>query len=219
MSINMTQQYFQCAIFGAVILAAGVFQGLYTDRWGPADDVQAATRRLDSLPIEIGDWRGEPAPLDDDDVRYGGIKGYKSLRYRNVISGDNVSLLIVCGRSGPISVHTPDVCYRGAGFVQVGNEFRKELATPDGRTIVLAAMQFKAPTTSASNQIEVNWVWHGNDGWLAPENPRLELARNRTLYKLYVIRDMPAKSQANAKDASLIFFQALVPVLDQLFAN
>jgi hypothetical protein len=205
--------------FATIILAAGMFHGLRTERWAAADDADEGVPRLDALPAHLGDWHGEPESLDAYDVQQGGIKGYRSYRYRNAVTGDRVSLLLVCGRAGPISVHTPDVCYGGAGFEAVGGEFRKEVPCRDGRVLTVATMQFKSPPTLTPSQIEVNWAWNGGRGWVVPQNPRLELARYRTLYKLYVVRDLPLKTAAPARDASIVFMQTFLPALEQLLAN
>src|SRR5262245_28682465 len=175
--------------FGAVVLAAGLLHGLHHEGWGAGADVDDAARRLDDIPNSHGDWHGEPESLDAYDVQQGGIKAYASRRYQNAVTGDRVSLLIVCGRPGPISVHPPDVCYGGAGFEAVGAEFRKDVICGDGRVITVSAMQFKPPPTLAQPPIEVSWAWSGGRGWAAPRNPRWEFAHFRALYKLYVVRD------------------------------
>ena len=35
-----------------------------------------------------------------------------------------VGVLLLCGRPGPVSVHTPDLCFPGAGFQEAGEPTR-----------------------------------------------------------------------------------------------
>lgn len=40
--------------------------------------------------------------------------------YVHRTNGRAAAAMLMCGRPGPIAVHTPDVCYPGAGYRQVG---------------------------------------------------------------------------------------------------
>src|SRR5260370_19693220 len=115
-------------LFAAMTLGAGVYHGLRTDRWRTSSELQNAIGRLDGVPSSLGDWHGEAEPLDAEDLKRAGIKGHISYRFRNVVTGEKVSMLIVCGRSGPIAVHTPEICYGGAGFEAFRERYRKEIA-------------------------------------------------------------------------------------------
>ena len=44
------------------------------------------------------------------------------------------SVLLVCGRPGPVSVHTPDVCYAGVGYAMENPPvlYQPPSATPSG---------------------------------------------------------------------------------------
>src|SRR5260370_5182040 len=113
----MSRSYLPLIVFAGLVLAAGTIHGALTDRWSASTSVAEAARRLDAVPQTLADWHGEEAPLDTDNLQSlqsAGIKGHLSRRYRNIVTGERISLLIVCGRPGPISVHTPDICYGGA---------------------------------------------------------------------------------------------------------
>jgi hypothetical protein len=203
--------------FAVLVLAAGTILGLHSGRWGSSANLDEAVGRLNTVPANLGDWRGEEAPFDADDLRRNGIRGHASYRYRNMISGERVSMLIVCGRFGPISVHTPDVCYDKAGYQRVGEEKQKTITLGHGRTVSVRALRFNAPTTSAfhSSQIEVCWSWNGGKGWVAPENSRWTFAGYPVLYKLYVVRDI----SGSAKDPSVSFLQTFLPELEKIFSR
>jgi hypothetical protein len=205
--------------FGVVLLAAGVLHGLHTDRWRTTADLDDAVRRLDAVPQDLGDWHGEKQVFDADDLRRAGIRGHSGYRYRNAATGERISLLIVCGRFGPISVHTPDICYGAAGYTAIGDRVQKKISVGSDRTQSVWALQFKAPPTSSAAPIEVNWVWNGGKGWVAPENSRWAFSGYPVLYKLYVVRELPVKAATQQSDPSASFLQTFLPELEKVLAR
>src|SRR5947209_7996825 len=97
----------------AVVVAAGLVHGFWTDRWGVGEAVAEAAASLDRVPRSVGDWQAEP--LDSDQGSVPGVAGQLYLRYVNRKTGDSVSIALVCGRPGPVCIHTPDVCYAAIG--------------------------------------------------------------------------------------------------------
>src|SRR5260370_19734433 len=102
-------------IAGAVLLVDGYVYGLWTGRWNDSNELAAATARLDRVPMNFGNWKGEALELEPKVLEQAGFSGYVLRRYENTRTKAVVSLLVACGRSGPLSVHTPEVCYRCAG--------------------------------------------------------------------------------------------------------
>jgi hypothetical protein len=215
----MTRSALPIVAFVALMIAAGVVQGLNTERWQASAAVAEACRKLDKVPLALGDWRGENFPLEEEDLKRAGIKGHVSYRYENLRTGDKVSLLIVCGRVGPISVHTPDVCYGAAGYSAVGERYAKEVPVADGRTLNVWSLRFRAPSTVSSKQIEVNWVWNNGKNWIAAEVSRLTFAGSPALYKMYVVRDLPALAADRKNDPSKSFLQTFLPELEKILAR
>ena len=205
--------------FAGLAVSAGLLHGWHTGRWRPSADVAGAAERLNNVPLSLGDWRGEADTLDTEDLKRAGIKGHLSARFRNVVTGEKVSVLLVCGHPGPISVHTPETCYGGAGFEPAGARYRKQIPVGAGRSVAVWAMRFKAPRTAAPGSIEVNWAWTGGGGWVAPENPRVALAGYPALYKLYVVRDVPAVGGQPPRDPSVDFLQTYLPELEKVLAR
>jgi hypothetical protein len=204
-------------VFVALVLAAGVGQGLQNERWRPSADVEAAALRLENVPVTFGNWRSEPVPLADD-LTHIGIQGYSSKRYLNNVTGDVVTVLIVCGRPGPISVHTPDVCYGTAGYTAAGDLHLKEIPIAGRKGLSVWAQPFKRPATQSASNIEVNWAWLAGNEWVAPENSRLSFAGYSALYKLYVVRDLPAMASSNKRDSSALFMSEFLPALEKVLA-
>ena len=210
--------------FGAIVVAVGAAHGLYSNRWTISADLEERIHRLDLVPPVLGRWQAEVDKqgriideLSEDDLRRGGIKGHFYGRYKNLDTNESVTLFIVCGRSGPISVHTPDVCYGGSGFNQIGKQFRKDIAVAgnDNRS-VWALKFFKPPSTFARSEIEVNWAWNGGHGWMAPDEPRWTFAGYSSLYKLYVVRDLSSLPSAKEQDPSVSFLKVFLPELEKI---
>ena len=103
-----------------ILVTSGAITGIWTRRWETPPEL--AARNLASIglvPETIGDWTGLSQQLDPRVMEIAEIDGYLMRRYVND-RGDAVSVLLVCGRPGPISVHTPDICYAGIGYEPVG---------------------------------------------------------------------------------------------------
>ena len=206
-------------LMGAVVVGvAGVVHGIQTDRWRPSAQLEHALARLDYVPKASGDWRGEDAPYEADDMARAGIKGCVYREYRNPRTREAVSVLLVCGRGGPISVHTPDVCYAGAGYRQLTDGRTKDVEGGDGRKGTFRVARFGKPGV-VPVQLEIYWAW-SRDGrsWEAPENPRLPLARLPALYKLYVVRQFVAGAREETADPCQEFLRRALPEFGKALA-
>lgn len=195
-----------------IVLACGVVQGFWTNRWGEAAEMQAARERVAGLPKTIGDWEGEDLQLSEQDQQAAGVAGYVLRRYANQRTGEEMRVLLLCGPSGPIAVHTPDVCYAGAG-----NEIVKD---PAGRTIPMDAptpasdfqmIEVRSQQGREVARLHVYWSWSARGKWQTPRHPRLTFAPYRVLYKLYVIHRLAGDGDAAAEDSEAAFIKLLVP--------
>jgi hypothetical protein len=204
----------------AFVILTGLAHGYWTERWGPPLGQQVAAERLALIPLDFGDWRGKDEQLPDGVVRAAGLSGYVLRGYTNGLTGEAVTLLIVCGPPGPISVHTPDVCMAGAGYRMIGEQARKAVAAegPAGEaTFWWADFQRRAGPGPVKR---VLWGWSTGGPWKAVNNPRFTFARARALYKLYVIHDLPPDPGRGDAKAGVDFLGRLLPELhNALFAE
>jgi hypothetical protein len=202
-------------LVGALLVGGvGVVHGVYTDRWGPSGQLQQAVAVMDRVPPAFGDWTSEDRQLDPEELARAGIRGCVYRRYANPRTRDAVNALVVCGRGGPISVHTPDVCYAGNGFRQEADAEVREVRVGDAAHTFRVA-RFKKPGVS-QGRLEIWWAW-SRDGrtWEAPDNPRATLARAPALYKFYVTREFLPGTRAEAADASGAFLAQAIPAFGQ----
>ena len=184
------------------LLAAGfgLVYGLETDRWRPSRELEAAVARLAAVPAEVGDWKGTDVPYEAEDFARAGIQGAIFRRYQNARTGAAVTVLLVCGRGGPISVHTPDVCYAGAGYRAEGAQERKTLEVgPNGQAAEFATLQFRKPDAVVPTKLEIYWAWSRGGPFESPAEARFRYGRAKALYKIYVVREFAPNSRT-AKD-------------------
>jgi hypothetical protein len=196
----------------AAVAAPALYAGRLTGRWGRSGSLEAAAARVTQVRPELGDWRGRDAALDKRQLEVGGIESYLSRSYVNRATGAEVQVLLICGRPGAISVHTPDVCYAGAGYVQGGQTEKIKVGDDEFK---LGKFAKAAPVP---DPLRILWAWSPADGrWQAPDSPRQAFARGDALYKLYVIR-RTGDDGPEADAAATGLLRALLPELKRCLA-
>jgi hypothetical protein len=209
------------AIALALIIAAGLVHGQWTQRWTTSHAVETAVARLGRVPMNFGDWRGRSLEMDREQLAMAEIDGYVARRYVDRHGAAAVTILLVCGRPGPISVHTPDICYAGAGYEPTGPPAKQSLPNgPSGTRAEFRHALFGKLNAAVPSYLRILWSWSADGAWEAPDNPRLRFAPRQALYKLYVIREMDTAEGQLDGDPTLEFLQTLLPELGRsLFAS
>src|SRR5262249_2368407 len=148
--------------------------------------------------------------------------------YKHGRTGESVTVLLLCGRPGRISVHRPEHCYRSAGYemLTAPAPYQPRAAAPlppsppsegggGGREEPRAfwTAPFRKQEADGLTQVRIVWSWFAGDGWSAPEEPRLAFARYPALYKLYVIRPVPETGEGTGDDPTLDLLRRLLPEL------
>jgi hypothetical protein len=194
----------------------GLVHGLATDRWGPSNQLEQALATLERVPAAFGDWSGEDVEYKPEEMVRGGIKGCVYRRYRNLRTRDSVMVLLVCGRGGPISVHTPDVCYAGAGYRPTAHAMQKDIDLGASGKHTFRVGRYAKPDGVSQTQLEIYLAW-SRDGrtWEAPQDPRLSLARSQALYKLYVVREFVPNTRTESAESCYEFVRRALPDLGQ----
>ncbi|HLJ10422.1 MAG TPA: exosortase-associated EpsI family protein, partial [Planctomycetaceae bacterium] len=110
------------------LIAAGVIacstyaHGLWTLRWtGPAQ-LAAAGAKVELIPQTFGDWSGEDLKVEKRAMDQAGAYGYLSRRYVNRANGRTMTIMFLCGQTGPLAAHLPTVCFPGTGMDLVSQE-------------------------------------------------------------------------------------------------
>jgi hypothetical protein len=165
-----------------LLATSGVVQGRLTGRWRSSIELTTAVARLDRLPRQVGTWKGEDAEVDRATLHRVGIADGLVRRYHDSLTGQQLTVMLVCGLPGPVSVHTPDICYGGAGY---------EICTVPAEVIPgFLASSMVRPDQPAFDGLQVYWSWNASGRWEAPKNPRFVFGSFPYVYKLYIIRSM-----------------------------
>src|SRR5262245_35692495 len=170
-----------------VLVAAAVVHGLRTDRWGRPDNLDAYTAPLTEVAWTLGDWDGEAVAMSERELAVAEAAGHLSRRYRNRRTGDEVSVIVLCGRPGPLALHTPEVCFQGAGFQLAGERQRyKPAKDVAGEPQEFWTATFAKRDRAEPESLRLFWAWSDGGPWVAPEEARLVFFHSPALYKMYV---------------------------------
>ena len=195
-----------------IVAGSGALHGLWTDRWMASPDLEASADKLAGVSKVLGDWVADETAdkkleLDPKAQAMGGIVGYLGRKYVNRRTKSQVEVVVVCGRPGHISVHTPESCYAGHGYEMAGSpsqysfsddsfwwaQFRKEGVPP----------------------LRILWAWNAVGPWQAPKYPRFAFARYPVLFKLYLIHPFPDRKEPADKDPAPDLMKQLLPELQR----
>ncbi len=198
-----------------VLLFSGLVHGVWTDRWAAAPDLNEAVARMDALPLQLGDWEGEALP--GKGRPNGGLAGALARRYVHRASGRAVTVFLGCGRPGPVSIHTPDVCYAASGFEV---DTPKEFLLPNdsaARGAIFYTSRLVKTKAADKTELRIFWSWNAGGKWQVAENPRFAFVREQVLYKLYLLREAGTGANPGPADAEpcLELMNVLLPALDR----
>jgi hypothetical protein len=202
-----------------LLAASGITHRLWTGAWTVSNEPETSAARLAKVSLSLGDWEGIEVDMDSRQLAQAEAVGYLSRRYIHRRSGAEVSVFIICGRPGPIAVHTPDICYGGIGFKPIKKETQYKV---EGNADSPEAEFFKAdmskPDPVTPDQLRIYWGWKAGHGWQAPANPRLKFGGSPALYKLYVVYHPASGSQLPEHDPAEDFMHDLLPELEKVLS-
>src|SRR3954462_12130234 len=136
------------------LIASGLVHGFWSDRWQPPVETKTAAARLDDVPGRIGDWDGKALEVKPGQAG-AGVAGCIQRSYVNTRTGTKVVMALVCGRPGPVSIHTPEACYVASGYA-FSNHKKVGLADgPDKAEL----WQGAATKTSISDETRQRVFW------------------------------------------------------------
>ena len=194
-----------------VLIASGLVHGLWTDRWTEAVDLSGVAKRFEAIPTQIGKWESKEIDMGQDPRL--GLAALIARRYVHRETGKVVTILVACGRPGPVCIHTPEVCY-AVNRYEVDQKERFTLAQASGAPEFWTA-RFVRQRNDGQTILRIFWSWHTSDGWKVADNPRTAFAGETYLHKLYVIRELSNPNEPADGDACTEFMQELLPELQR----
>lgn len=184
-------------------LGTGYLHGRMTNRWGLRQDAQLAAEQLRvALPAEAGPWRlrrEEPFPRAVVQVLQ--CPAHISRVYEHPQTGDVVTVAVIVGPPGPVSVHSPKVCYSSRDYTIDGP--CREVAFTDaaGQTHTLWELSLKV-NDLAQVPLKVLYGWSTGQRWQATSQPRFRFGGLSHLYKLQLSVTQHPASEAIQFDAA-----------------
>jgi exosortase len=198
-----------------IVLSSGIIHGLWINRWRASREIELATAKLDQIPMVIGDWKGRPQAVEPRELTAAGLDGLVIRHYENSRTGSTTTMVLVCGRPGPVSVHSPEVCYPGAGFELAQSEPTKLSLNPDHRGAEFLRAEFENHEFSPPQRLRVYWSWNATGIWRVPDSPRLTFASRPVLYKLYLISRTSEGLERSTDATAMEFLRQSLPELDK----
>jgi hypothetical protein len=196
-----------------IVTGAGLLHGLWSDRWQASDAPEAAAERLRALPLVIGDWEGSASELDAVHAQRAEIRGSVQRLYVHRATKQEIMVVLLCGRPGPIAAHSPEVCYPGSGFKQeAARKQHQVVPSADAVPMPLWQATFVKESFPVREQLRVYWGWNPGTTWQIAEEPRLAFARFPMLCKIYVIHRSLAGD--GAADPCPEFLKQLLPAVN-----
>ncbi|HYT94627.1 MAG TPA: exosortase-associated EpsI family protein [Gemmataceae bacterium] len=208
------------SLVAAALLLDGYVHGLWTDRWKNSPELDQAAAKLDRVPLTLGEWRGQARELEARTVTLAGFTAYLNRSYQRS-DGSVVTVLLACGRSGPLSVHTPEVCYAGAGYSLAGPAVNH--VVPGGELSPPPEFwkgKFSKQDAVVPMHQRVFWSWYARGAWKAPSSPRWSFAGLPVLHKLYVTCQLTGTDERQEDAVCAEFMGQFLPAVEKaLFAK
>ena len=174
-------------------LYSGLLHGRIRHEFGLGQDLTEQVRLLKSLPSEFGQtedgrpaWirAGEPKRMNDEVVDLLECAGHYQAAYRSTLHPEwLVQLLVMVGPSGPLLVHSPDVCYPASGNTFLSGPDLLKVQTASGKNQELQVMMFKQGRLEG-RKVRVGYAFSDGGVWENPKNARREYAGAPFLFKL-----------------------------------
>lgn len=207
----MNRSKFVAGLIGILVITAitSMARNYLEAGWTNQSSIESHAENLRQLPEQIGDWVcSSTDDLPDNARKILKCHGFINRSYWNSQTGATVTVAILFGPRGPIAVHTPEICYSGAGTRPVADKRSVEIKTAE-KSDRFWTIQFSRGAEQ-SPSLEVWYAWSDGGPWTASEQPRFWLTDS--LYKIQ-LAGTPAKTNAESDCKS--FLRALVPVLRQ----
>ena len=211
------KHYAPIAIGLCLVLTAGIVQGLQTDRWRIDDRLVDAGKRLDSIPPSFGEWSSSKVEILPRQLKGAGAVGNFSRDYTNATNGQMISVMILCGRHGPISVHPPTICFTASGWSADDSPAPHDVqADQPGAADQFWTVNFSKKNQGVPQRLRIYWAWNDGSRWEASEYPRVRYAGKPFLYKMYLTvlhADDDRETEAAAKTIEG-FIGDFLPILE-----
>lgn len=201
-----------------LITLAGLIHGHASGRWIDGRQLEDATERLTTIPLRFGDWTGTDIIKDAEELAGAEATGYLCRQYQHAGTGEGITVLLLCGPPGPISVHPPTACYRARGY-RLHETPTNVFCPVESSEHDFNLAEFRGTTSVIEDRVAILWGWSATGIWKAPDMPRIAFAGQPILFKLYVTWDRTANQQSLLDSCPSEFLDEFLPLVSNcLFA-
>jgi Protein of unknown function (DUF3485) len=197
-----------------------VAHGIYTERWLPfeTDQLKKFTERIPTIPMTLGAWTGTDDPVNPEEFKLTNCTTCIQRSYVNSDRTKAVSIYLVSGTASNICRHSPDWCYRNAGFVQRGplSNYSVMVEGLDEPVEFCTALFEKTKENSGGTNLRIFWTYAHDGRWRGPTWAKVAFAGRPALYKIYVIIPVSPEKSAVGDTAIDEFAKAAFPIINPI---
>ncbi|MDZ4817770.1 MAG: exosortase-associated EpsI family protein [Planctomycetota bacterium] len=209
------------AVMIAVCLTVygGYIEGARSQRFGRNEAQQLAGQQIAQLPESFGDWYTvESHDLDPDVADLLKCTGSVQRVYGNRQNGEKVRVALLAGPPGPISVHSPEICYSASDYKieEPPVEVSVSRADKDNTPEKFFRMSLRSKELLAERLV-VYYAWSQGDRWDVPKSPRWSYKDSPYLLKMQVA-GLTSNEDAT-KDSCSTFLADLIPEIDRVLGK
>ena len=207
---------------GLAAMCVGVFADSAVNGVAVADRaaLDAAVARLQGIPGQIGNWESTDSELSQREIDVAGIQGYLRREYQNRNTGYSIHLTVLCGNSGPMSVHPPTACFQGVGYTLAsGPTVTTVKRDGTSESYEFNKSSFRQGDAVVPEIVRVFWAWSPDGQWAAPSNPRFSFRGQPYLYKIYVTDSGVENPGEAALPQIEAFLKEALPVISEALAS
>lgn len=203
--MNQTMNRLLTTISVAILVVTGTgAHGYITGRWSPR--AQKSELAMPAIPADVGDWKYEALKSSVVDVNLRNV----TRKYTHARTGRVVTVSLTLGPAGLVAQHTPEYCYTGSGYKEVGQT--QAWAVPIGADAAanFRSAMFRKQRAGIEN-LRIMWAWSADGQWSAPAVPELTYLSG-SLYKLYVVSwntDVPPDQDVELREFVANLLQVL----------
>ncbi|MEM9657659.1 MAG: exosortase-associated EpsI family protein, partial [Planctomycetota bacterium] len=127
----MVRSYLPIIVTVVLVIVATVVEARFSDRFTETYiDAEEFGRRFADVPMDVGDWKGEDAAVDDEVLKTAGAVRHVNRVYTNSQTGQSVGVWLIVGHARDVCRHTPNICYPNQGFRQLGRPLKHVVSVP-----------------------------------------------------------------------------------------
>ena len=205
-------------VAAAIIIGSAGVHGVMTDRWVAqhSEKLTGYSARIADVPTEFGDWTSQAEEIPPDEFKASGCDAYFSRGFVNSVTGDVISVFLVSGRGYHVTIHTPQFCYKAAGFNQAKDQVAYEFEAPgmpEKHEVVHAL--FKKDTPQETQHLRILWTYTVDGTWRSPKLAKYTYGREPAMYKMYLVRSVLKGVPEIGDDPAVDFAKEFLPLLNQ----